>query len=99
MGAGNIVESNIKSATESVWSSLPKVADKSWLDFDLKGLNKHFVNLAVAVGVIVLAKSTLKFAGKALKSATKCRKVPSSLELRDKYGHNSWAVIGDCKGN
>ena len=99
MGAGNIIENNIKSATTSIWNNIPAVADKSWLDFDLKNYNKAFVNLSVAVGAIVLAKSALTLTCKTLQTVSKNRSVPSSAQLRDKYGHHAWAVIGDCQGN
>ena len=99
MGAGNIVEENVRSTTTSLWNSVPTVADKSWLDFDLKNYNKAFVNLSIVVGVAVLAKTALKLTCKTAHAFTKNRNVPTVHELQDKYGHHAWAVIGDCRGN
>jgi hypothetical protein len=33
-----------------------------------------------------------------LKKAASPRKLPTSQQLLDKYGHHSWAVISDCRG-
>jgi len=78
MGAGNIIESNIKSATTSIWDSVPKVAEQSWLNFDLKDYNKAFINLSVVVGVVVVGKSALNLTCKAVQAASKNRNVPSA---------------------
>ena len=99
MGAGNIIENNIKSATNYVWDNVPSVQDKSWLNFDLKDYNKAFVNLSIVIGVAVLAKSALKVTCKTAQAVTKNRSVPTAKKLHDKYGHHAWAVIGDCRGN
>ena len=100
MGAGNIIENNIKSATTSLWNKVPTLSPKSWLDFDLNNYNKAFVNLAVVVGIVALTKTTLCLTKSGLQLASKAsRKIPSSKELHDKYGHHSWALIADCQGN
>ena len=99
MGAGNIIENNIKSATDYVWDNVPSVEDKSWLNFDLKDYNKAFVNLSIVIGVAVLAKSALKVTCKTAQAVTKNRSVPTAKKLHDKYGHHAWAVSGDCRGN
>lgn len=99
MGAGSIIENSVKDTTSLVWDKVPTLADKSWLNFDLKDTNKSFVNLAVAVGVIVLAKSAIKMTTSTLKCLSSCKKVPTATELQDKYGHRTWALIADCRGN
>ena len=99
MGAGNIIENSIKSTTSSIWDSVPKVADQSWLNFDLKDYNKAFVNLSVVFGVMVVAKTALKMTCKTVHAASKSNTLPTAEQLHDKYGHHSWAVIGDCRGN
>ena len=98
MGAGHIIEQNIKSTTSNLWNQLPQLQPKSWLDFDLKTYNKAFVNLAITVGVITLAKSALSLSCSTL-SALNIKKVPSSKQLHQKYGYHSWALIADCRGN
>lgn len=100
MGAGTIIENNIKSATTSFWNKVPVLSPKSWLDFDLNNYNKAFVNLAVVVGIAALTQTTLCLAKSGLKQVSKAsRKIPSSKELHDKYGHHSWALIADCREN
>ena len=99
MGAGHIIENNIRASTTSLWDKLPSVPDKSWLDFDLKDYNKAFVNLSVAVGAIVVVSSVIKITTKTACAVTKTKSVPNAEKLHDKYGYNSWAVIGDCEGN
>ena len=78
MGAGNIIENNIKSATTSLWDKVPTVADQSWLDFDLKDYNNAFVNLSIVVGVAVVAKTALKITCKTAQAVTKNRNVPTA---------------------
>ena len=99
MGAGHIIEDNIRASTASLWDKLPAVPDKSWLNFDLKDYNKSFVNLSVAVGAVVVVTSVLKITSKAACAVTKIKTLPNAEKLHDKYGYHSWAVIGDCQGN
>ena len=99
MGAGNIIENSLKDSTSSVWDKVPTLAHQNWLHFELKDTNKSFVNLAVAVGVIVLVKSAIKMTTSTLKCLSNCKKLPTATELQDKYGHHTWALIADCRGN
>ena len=50
---------------------MPEIPDKSWLEFDLIRYNKSFVNFAVVVGALTLAKATLTLAGITLKVLAK----------------------------
>lgn len=82
MGVGNIIENNIRSTTSSLWNKLPNLEPKAWLDFDLNNYQKPFVNLAVAVGVITLAKTTFTLAKSGLTLAAKAsRKIPTAKQL------------------
>lgn len=82
MGAGNIIENNIKSTTTSLWDKVPTIEPKAWLDFDLNKYQKPFANLAVAVGVIALAQTTLGLAKAGLAMAAKSsRKIPTAKQL------------------
>jgi hypothetical protein len=100
MGAGNIIENNIKSATTSLWNKVPTLAPKSWLDFDLNNYSKAFVNLAIVFGVVTVTTTTLGLTKSGLQFISKVsRKIPTSGQLHDKYGHHSWALIADCQGN
>jgi hypothetical protein len=96
MGAATVAENSIKATTDSFWKQLPTLPSSRLLDFNLDNLNKSFVNFAVVVGVLALAKSTISLARNALKSRPK---VPTKAKLLEKYGQMAWALIADCKDN
>lgn len=98
MGAGNILENNIKAATSSFWFKVPALGVDHFLDLDLTRYHKSFVNLAVIAGVATIAHATLKVTKSIIKAAH-TEQIPSSKQLLDKYGHHSWAVISDCRGS
>ena len=98
MGVGNIIENNIKTSTHKLWQQVPTLKEQQWLDFDLKDYHKPIVNLAVIVGIVVAAKTTIAMTKCALSSLTTSHKVPTSKVLHDTYGYHSWALIADCRG-
>ena len=51
------------------------------------------------MGAIVVISSVLKITSKTACSLASMKSLPKAEQLHDKYGHNSWAVIGDCRGN
>ncbi len=99
MGVGTVFENHIQSTTSSIWKAVPTIPANSLLDFDLSKYNKSFVNLAIAVGVIALAKTTLTAGKIAFKYVGSSKKVPTSKQLKDKYGHHSWVLVADCNQN
>ena len=99
MGASTIIENHIKSTTSTIWDAVPAIPAGKLLDFDLSKYNKSFVNLAIAVGVVALAKTTFTLGKSALKSVTSCQKLSTSKQLKDKYGHHSWVLVADCNQN
>jgi hypothetical protein len=96
MGAATVAENSLKAVNNSIWNTLPRLPSLPFLNFDLANYNKSFVNFAIVLGVVALAKSTLSLADSALASKPK---VPSRKQLLDKYGHMAWAVVSDCKHN
>ena len=59
MGAANIIEKNVQSATTSFWNKIPSIPQSSLFNFELSNYNKSFVNFAIICGIIALAKSTI----------------------------------------
>jgi hypothetical protein len=96
MGAASVVEKSVKETSTSLWSKVPTLPSLKLLDFDLTKYNKSFVNFAILVGILAIGKSSISLAANALKPKNK---LPTKLQLHDKYGHMSWALITDCKDN
>jgi len=78
MGAGNILENNIKAVTSSIWYQVPALGVNYLLDLDLGRYHRSFVNLAVIAGVAAIAHTALKGTSEIIKKATSPSKLPSS---------------------
>jgi len=85
----------VKSATTNLWNKVPTLPNFKWLDFDTSSSNKAFVNFAVIVGILTLAKGSLAL-GKTFKNSLNPKKLPSKKQLLEKYGYHSWVLIADC---
>ena len=98
MGIGQIIQKNINQSTSSLWDTIPTFSTNKLFDFDKNAYHKHFINLGVLIGVISLAKITLKL-GSELNKSLKSHKLPTPRQLGEKYGFHSWVIIADCRQN